>query len=277
MARVQINSLKYFFQRKGKGSPLVLLHGFTGSGHSWNDLTEQISPQVESVAIDLPGHGQTESSQNIERYAIERTAEDIIAVADYLDLDNFSILGYSMGGRLGLYLAVYFPNRIKALILESASPGIADMGERKQRRNWDYELAERIEREGINSFVNRWETLPLFASQLAVPDEKKTSLRQERLGNNVLGLSNSLRGMGTGSQPSLWEALPTITIPTLLLCGDLDPKYMKINQDMAKMMPNAELAIFQDAGHNIHLEQTEAFSAVLSNFLLRIDPASNGR
>jgi 2-succinyl-6-hydroxy-2,4-cyclohexadiene-1-carboxylate synthase len=271
MAKVRINNLVYHYQRKGKGSPLVLLHGFTGSLRSWNELAGELSSQVESVAIDLPGHGQTESSIDPIRYNIEHTAADIISIADDLGLGQFSLLGYSMGGRLALYLAVHFPERIKALIVESASPGIAHEAERIQRRKWDYDLAGHIEKEGIIPFVSWWEQLPLFASQSAVSEQRRANLRQERVKNNAQGLANSLRGMGTGSQSSLWGALPNITIPTLLLCGSFDEKYVQITRDMARIMPNAELVIFQDAGHNIHFEQLEAFKIILSNFLLRME------
>jgi 2-succinyl-6-hydroxy-2,4-cyclohexadiene-1-carboxylate synthase len=271
MPKVRINNLVYFFQCMGKGPPLIMLHGFTGSLRSWNSLTGELSSQNKSLAIDLPGHGRTESSINPKQYTMDQTAKDIISIADDLSLGQFSLLGYSMGGRLALYLAVHFPDRIKALILESASPGIADKAERIKRREWDYDLAGRIESEGILSFVNWWEQLPLFASQSAVPEQRRASLRQERLQNNAQGLANSLRGMGTGSQPSLWGALPKLTIPTLLFCGGRDEKYVQINSDMARIMLHAELVIFQDAGHNIHFEQPEAFTTVLSNFLLGMD------
>ncbi|MFN2173691.1 MAG: 2-succinyl-6-hydroxy-2,4-cyclohexadiene-1-carboxylate synthase [Candidatus Promineifilaceae bacterium] len=270
MARITINNLEYNFHRQGKGSPLVLLHGFTGCGQSWKNLDDSISSQVRCITLDLPGHGQTESSSKPERYAIERTAEDVIALADELDLERFSLLGYSMGGRLALYLAIHYPERINALILESASPGIADLDERKKRQEWDYALAERIESEGIRSFVDWWEKLPLFASQTAVLEERRARLRQERLNNNISGLANSLRGMGTGSQPSLWSKLPDLELPTMLLCGELEEKYVRINREMAKAIPNSKLVIFQDAGHNIHFEQPEAFAETLSHYLRRI-------
>ena len=177
-----------------------------------------------------------------------------------------------MGGRLALYLALSYPERIEALILESASPGIANASERTLRREWDYAVAEQIERDGIRAFVDHWEQLPLFASQTAVPQPKRARLRAQRLQNNAPGLANSLRGMGTGSQPSLWPALPTLTTPTLLLCGELDDKYVYTNQRMAQIMPNVELIVVPNAGHNIHFEKPDFFTSAVINFLKNTPP-----
>jgi 2-succinyl-6-hydroxy-2,4-cyclohexadiene-1-carboxylate synthase len=272
MTKIPIKNLGYNYCRIGKGLPLILLHGFTGSCHSWNEFAGFFCSQIESVAIDLPGHGQTESFKNPERYKIEHTAEDIIAIADHLDLEHFSLMGYSMGGRLALFLAVNYPERINALILESTSPGIADPTKRRQRQEWDYAVADRIEREGITSFVDWWEQLPLFATQAVIPEARRANLRQERLNNNVMGLANSLRSMGTGSQPSLWDALNDLKIPTLLICGELDEKFVAVNHGMANIIPRAKLVIVGGTGHNIHFENPEGFASVLVNFCTRIDP-----
>lgn len=269
MAIIFADNLAYHYFRCGSGQPLLLLHGFSGSSQSWIDLANDLSTQREVIAIDLLGHGKSESPQTPDRYAIDRAAENIITIANQLDLKRFELLGYSMGGRLALYLSLHYPEKIKALVLESASPGIASKAERAQRLQWDYSLADSIEQEGIRSFVDYWERLPLFASQTAIPENRRTKLREQRLQNNALGLANSLRGMGTGSQPSLWAHLPELTIPTLLLCGELDEKYIQINQEMAGSLPNAELVVVPNAGHNVHLERPEIYAAVVSNFLLQ--------
>ena len=169
-----------------------------------------------------------------------------------------------MGGRLALYLACHYPNRFSHLILESSSPGLATEAERAARRQRDALLADWIEAKGLAQFVARWEALPLWESQKQLSDEVRRRLRQQRLQNNVLGLANSLRGMGTGAQPSLWPLLPTLTLPTLLLAGKLDSKFVAINQKMGALLPNGRLQIIPHAGHTVHLEQSELFrTAVL--------------
>ena len=185
-----------------------------------------------------------------------------------MDANTAILLGYSMGGRIALYSALsgYF----RALVLESASPGIADPDEREQRRRADDELANRIEREGIVSFVNYWEKLPLFASQQTLSEEVRTAQRAQRLTNSTRGLANSLRGVGTGVQPALYADLPNLHAPTLLIAGDLDDKYCAIAQQMAHALPNAHLSIVPDAGHSVHLEKPTHFSKLIHDFCTQL-------
>jgi 2-succinyl-6-hydroxy-2,4-cyclohexadiene-1-carboxylate synthase len=270
MAIIFANNLTYHLFRRGSGQPLLLLHGFSGSSESWINFAIDLSTQREVIAIDLLGHGKSEKPQTPDRYAIDRAADDIITITKQLGLARFGLLGYSMGGRLALYLSLNYPEKIKALVLESASPGIASKVERDQRLEWDYNLADSIEQEGIRKFVDYWEQIPLFASQMAVPEYRRIKLREQRLQNNTVGLANSLRGMGTGSQPSLWALLPGLAIPTLLISGELDKKYVQINQEMARSMPKAEHLVVQNAGHNVHFEKPKIFTEIVSNFLFQI-------
>jgi 2-succinyl-6-hydroxy-2,4-cyclohexadiene-1-carboxylate synthase len=160
-----------------------------------------------------------------------------------------------MGGRLALYLAVHHPGVVATLSLESASPGLKTERERRDRRATDEALAARIEREGIEAFVDYWEALPLWESQRGLPPKIRAAQRERRLANDPVGLANSLRGMGTGVQPSLWEALPGVNQPTSLLTGERDRKFTVIAEQMRAALPRATLASAPGAGHNIHLEQ----------------------
>jgi 2-succinyl-6-hydroxy-2,4-cyclohexadiene-1-carboxylate synthase len=258
---------------------LVLLHGFTGSALTWQpSLGELATPSsMESsvhplhiIALDMLGHGRSEAPFDPSRYSIENCQQDILAALQQLDVPAHKaiLLGYSMGGRIALYTALsgYF----RALILESASPGIADPTERAQRRRSDNELADRIEQEGIASFVDYWEHLPLFASQQKLPAEVLTAQRTQRLTNNIRGLANSLRGIGTGVQPPLYENLPSLALPTLLITGDLDDKYTAIAQQMAITMPDAHLSIVSNAGHTVHLEQPAQFRKIVHDFCINL-------
>ena len=152
-------------------------------------------------------------------------------------------------------------------MLESASPGLADPWARGQRRASDARLAHRIEQEGVAAFVDYWENIPLFASQQALPAETRAQLRSQRLQNRAHGLANSLRGMGTGQQPSLWEDLAAIRQPTLLLAGASDAKYVGIAHQMHARLSHARLHIVPEAGHAIHLEAPRAFEMQVLMFV----------
>lgn len=259
-----INGIHYHVDVVGAGEPLVLLHGFSGSGANWQPHVEALAPKFRVVTVDLIGHGQTDSPDDPERYVMERAAADLIAILDGLDMPSAHLLGYSMGGRLALYIALAYPARFKRLILESASPGLKTAAEREARIVSDEVLARRIEGQGIPAFADYWTSLPLFATQ---SPEVRARLHEQRLRNNPVGLANSLRGMGTGAQPSLWARLPELTMPTLLLCGALDAKFRAINEEMHALIPDSTLVNVPEAGHTTHAEQPQRFRAEVLHFL----------
>ncbi len=264
-----IDGLRYHVTEWGTGEPLLMLHGFTGSGATWLSFSNQFGKQYRVLAVDLPGHGRTDAPLDIARYRMERVAADLVHLLTELQATPAHWLGYSMGGRLALHAAARLPEHVRTLVLESASPGLATVAEREARRAQDEELARRIKVEGMAAFVDYWERLPLFASQSRLSPDRLAEQKAGRLHNSVKGLAGSLRGMGTGSQPSLWDSLAGLTIPGLLLAGELDEKFAAINRRMSETWATVELTIVSDAGHAIHLERPELFAAVVPDFLER--------
>jgi 2-succinyl-6-hydroxy-2,4-cyclohexadiene-1-carboxylate synthase len=294
MPAIQVNGVTYFYNLTGEKTPtlslskrpalslpkwplLILLHGFTGSSQNWQTLLPSLTPHHQILTIDILGHGRSASPPDPTRYHIAQVAADIVALLNLLhqQTPQFNqpahLLGYSMGGRLALYLAAYYPQRFRSLILESASPGSKTEAERADRRQRDNALADRIEREGIESFVDFWESLPLWVSQKQLSSEMRVNLRQQRLQNNPIGLANSLRGMGTGTQPSLWQKLPNLSLPVLLLTGELDEKFCGIEEEMAALLPQAKQITVSGAGHTIHLEKPTQYTQNVVSFLKNIE------
>lgn len=249
------------------GYPIVLLHGFTGSTASWSAQRGPFARHGRVIAVDLIGHGRSGAPAGVDRYRMERCVADLLSLFDRLGLDRVRLVGYSMGGRVALHVAVAAPERVSALVLESASPGIADPGERAARRRQDEALADRIEREGIEAFVRYWESLPLFATQRRLPPEVRERLRAQRLGNRPDGLANSLRGMGAGAQEPLWDRLSKLDMPVLLVVGEHDAKYVALGRDMAGRLRRARLAVVPGAGHAVHLERPGEFNRIVCEFL----------
>jgi len=264
---LHINGLNYYVDIQGIGEPVVLLHGFTGNSSSWKEVIPYIEGAYQFISIDIIGHGKTESPIEVERYQIESVRQDIITILDILSINRANLIGYSMGGRLALSLACTYPARIKCLILESASPGLSDVEERLSRVEADLRLASLITDKGIVSFVNYWENISLFSSQKEMSLVKQQELHEQRLTNNQVGLSNSLKGMGTGVQPSYWNDLENLQIPTLLICGELDKKFCMIAENMATLLNSAEINQIKQAGHAIHVEQPRKFGKIVSVFL----------
>ncbi len=259
-----LNGLDYHVAEYGNGPEAVLLlHGFTGSSAGWAPITTRLARRYRVLVPDLLGHGATATPPNPERYRIECAADDLIALLDRLALANVHWVGYSMGARLALKAALHHPERVRSLTLESGSPGLATAEERMARVAADTTLADRIEREGLEAFVAYWEALPLFASQMRLSESVRASLHAARLRNNPLGLANSLRGMGTGAQPSAWEALQGFTRPTRLIVGALDAKFVAIAAQMQARLPQALTTIVPAVGHTVHLENPSAFLPAL--------------
>lgn len=259
----------YHYRLAGDGPPLLLLHGFTGSSDNWAGLIDALRDDYRLIAPDLPGHGQTTERDPLppQAYTMPAVTRDLVALLDHLNLQRAHLLGYSMGGRLALYLALQRPERWRSLIMESASPGLRTARARAERVAQDEALASFIERVGMEAFVDRWEALPLFASQKQLPSAARQAHRAARLRNRPDGLARSLRRMGTGAQPSLWERLPQLALPALLIAGALDHKFVVIAHQMAAVMAQAQPAIVPHAGHTVHLEQPAAYAQQLGRWL----------
>lgn len=244
---------------------VVFLHGFTGSTSTWLEIASALS-NYRIVLIDLLGHGKTESPQQASRYAMELQVRDLKILLDKLELKDYALAGYSMGGRTALAFASVFPEHIRLLILESASPGLKTTTEQLERQLRDEKLAERILGDGLLEFVDFWERIPLFDSQKSLPRKVRERIRQERFAQKPLGLANSLIGMGTGSQASYWEGLNGLKMPVLLLIGTKDEKFMEIAKRMKEQIASATFCAIE-AGHAIHVEKPAEFATIVSEYL----------
>ena len=249
---------------------IIFLHGFTGSTSTWSDVRSHFKGSYRTVAVDLTGHGKTSIPEEPIRYAMEEQLADLDALFTELRLESFTLVGYSMGGRIALGYTIHYPHKVKALILESASPGLASEDDRNARKTSDRELAHKIIENGIQSFVDKWEDIPLFDSQKKLPLKQRDKIRQERLLQSEKGLANSLLGIGTGSQPSYWDALATLSKPVLLITGELDQKFVGIGLEMKKRAPSWNQTVVSDAGHAIHVEKPQLFATMVKDYISRV-------
>jgi 2-succinyl-6-hydroxy-2,4-cyclohexadiene-1-carboxylate synthase len=259
---VRVNAIDLHVELDGGATlpPLLLLHGFTGSVRSWGGVRAQLARRYRLVLVDLIGHGQSAAPHDADRYTLDWCVRDLTAIVDCLGLPRVAVLGYSMGGRVALRFALDRPTRVSHLLLESASPGITDGSERSLRAESDRALAERLERDGISAFVDEWERQPLLALAEHVPEAVRVEQHTRRLGNDVQGLANSLRGMGAGAQAPLWGSLGSLDMPVRMLVGERDTRYCSIAMHMQSLMPRGELTVCPEAGHTVHLDQPTRFT-----------------
>lgn len=266
---VDVDGLNLHAEVAGSGLPVVLIHGFTGTGDSWRSLVDVLAPDFTTIGVDLVGHGRSGHPAASERYEMRRAVDDLAALLHTLGYERAAWLGYSLGGRVALQVAVHRPDCVSALVLEGATPGLETAEERAARVAADEALAQRLEREGLEAFVDYWQSIGLWDSQRrTLTEEQRAVLRRGRLAQDPVGLAGSLRGMGTGAQEWVGDRLGGIGVPVLLTAGTLDTKFSAIAREMAAAIPHATLRLVEDAGHAAHLERPDAFNAMVREFLL---------
>jgi 2-succinyl-6-hydroxy-2,4-cyclohexadiene-1-carboxylate synthase len=234
---------------------VVLLHGFAGTGRAWDPVIARLHPErYTALAPDLRGHGAASAERPIDFDAV---TEDILAAAP----PCFTLCGYSMGGRIAQYVALTAPERIERLVLLATSPGIEDDAERATRRAADEELAAFADGATIEAFADRWAAQPLFAG---TPPEAARTWREDILRNDPRGLAAVLRGLGTGSMPSLWSRLDRLEMPTAVVAGARDAKFVALGERIAAALPRGLLTIVPDAGHGLPREAPAAVAAAIA-------------
>lgn len=246
----------------GKGEPVLFLHGFTGTRETWREVCSNLT-DYQCILVDLPGHGKTDRKIT----SMKDCCALIVDLLSTLEIKKTHVVGYSMGGRTALSFAMYFPDYVASLILESASPGLKEEAARLERTEKDSQLAARILDNGIEEFVNQWQEIPLFATQKRLSDRIQRKIRDERLSQQKEGLAMSLYTMGTGAQPSWWSHLSQLTNPALLITGEEDKKFVTINKAMQKEIPQAEFIVCPNVGHAVHVENSRKFGKIVDVFL----------
>jgi 2-succinyl-6-hydroxy-2,4-cyclohexadiene-1-carboxylate synthase len=218
----------------------ALVHGFSQTPGSWDALA-----MPDATALRVP--------DDLGFAATASRLGDEGGQATYV--------GYSMGGRLCLQLALDRPELVERLVLISASPGIADDAERAARAEHDEELARAVERDGVDEFLEHWLAQPLFRT---VPHER-AGLDDRRAHNTVERLTHQLRALGQGAQPNNWGRLGELQMPVLILAGQLDEKYVDLAHRMHAEVDAGRrtLAVVPDAGHACHLEEPFAVARLL--------------
>jgi 2-succinyl-6-hydroxy-2,4-cyclohexadiene-1-carboxylate synthase len=270
---MNLKNYKFNYSLKvNKEKPIILfLHGFMGNIHEFDEAIKLLVNNFSCLTIDLPGHGKTQVLDD-ECYLMASTAQAIISLLDKLNINQCYLIGYSMGGRLALYLTLYFPQRFIKVVLESASPGLATETARLARIKSDAQIARKLARmmdkDDFYDFLHNWYQQPIFGDIKNHPQYQ--SMIESRLVNHPLNLVKSLQFMGTGFQPCLWESLIKNTIPLLLLVGAKDEKFIAINIAMTEKCNFAKLQIIDQVGHNIHLENTLAFVQTIQLFFSRV-------
>jgi 2-succinyl-6-hydroxy-2,4-cyclohexadiene-1-carboxylate synthase len=233
---------------------IVLLHGFTHTGASWQSVLATLNAGQRAITPDIRGHGGASERRPVTLAAV---IDDLRKIAP----ERFTLVGYSMGGRIALHAALADPARVERLVLIGASPGIEDPAGREARRAADAQLAAEIERSSIEEFATSWaERTPVLAGQ---PSAVRAATHADRLRSTPAGLARALRGLGAGALPSLWGRLGELAMPVTIVVGERDSKFRTIAEQMAIGVGIGEVVVVPGAGHAVHLEAPPAVAAII--------------
>lgn len=264
-------SYHYIIHQNQENLPsLVLLHGFMGNGENFNHLIPKLKPFCNPITIDLLGHGKTKGAELHYRFSAKEQVADVTKlISEQLQIPVF-LYGYSMGGRLSLQLTLHRPDLFRGLLLESTTFGIEGETERQARQALDARRSDAITG-NFEGFLEEWKDMPLFTSSSADPEllQKTEAIQKEQ---NPFWLANSLQGFGTGTMPCVRDQLKDLTLPVLLMAGEKDAKYVHINRQMEKEIPDAQLHVVKNTGHRVHLDQPEIFTRLLKTFIQNYYP-----
>jgi 2-succinyl-6-hydroxy-2,4-cyclohexadiene-1-carboxylate synthase len=234
---------------------LILLHGFGGTHRAWDGVLAQLDDErYLAKALDLPGHGQLGdiappiTFPSCVRSVLERAPQ------------RFVLVGYSLGGRVALHIALAAPERVSRLILVSCSPGIEDPTERRARRESDERLAEDLEEGPFEEFIERWRTQPLFAGD---PPEVARLARADQRRNDPSALAAVMRGIGTGRMEPLWPQLTSLEMPVVVLAGERDTKFVALGRRMSELIDHGVLVVIP-GGHGLALENPAAVAQAIA-------------
>jgi len=260
-------TIRYFVRSWGEPNnpPLVLLHGFLGDSRDFETMVPPLLGQVHCLAIDLPGHGRTQVLGKAEQYSFEKTAPSLMEFLLTQTSPPWHLCGYSLGGRLALYLTLRFAPFINKLILISASPGLKTLAEQHQRRVADQHWLHLLQHHSLPEFLHHWYAQPLFTSLCSQPDFGQ--LYQRRLENSPCHLRLSLSHCGLGHQPSLWPELVHGVRPLLALVGEQDEKFCLINRALTQLYPQALYREIPHSGHGVPWEKPQIWGEDIKTFL----------
>jgi pimeloyl-ACP methyl ester carboxylesterase len=252
MEKINVNGIQLAYERRGKGTPLVLVHGFPLDHHLWDEVVPLLENTFDLILPDLRGFGESSTVDSF--YAMEDYASDLADLLDHLGIQKTAIAGHSMGGYVALAFARLYPERVLGLGLVS-SQVVADTEERKQGR---YKSAAEVAEHGIGSVV---ETMaPKFTS-----DEKlQLFARQSMEKQPPAAYIGALKAMAERIDST--PILSSFHFPVVLIHGDSDALIpIDRAREVKAALSQAHLVEIPSAGHMPMMEAKEKTAEALKH------------
>lgn len=248
---------------------VIFLHGFMGSSQDFINIAENLKNKYYCVIPDLPGHGKNLDLPYSSKINYQTISTGLLDLINYHNLEKVSLIGYSLGGRVAMYFALNQPYQVRKLVIESANPGIRELEERRRRLQEDIRRANRIESIGMQKFVKEWYEMTLFDS-IKRDDDRMVEMIQKRGKNDPKWISKIIQELSPGSQNSLWNEIPKLKMPMVVIAGELDTKYTEISRRIGRIVLGSKVKIVLGAGHNVHYERPDEYIALLNEILVEL-------
>lgn len=250
MAFIDRNGVKIYYEVHGDaGTAILLTHGYSESGAMWEDQIEALSSRYRLILWDMRGHGRSDYPDDLSEYSEAKTIGDIEAILNAEGIDAAVIGGMSLGGYMSLAFYRAHPERVKALIIVDAGPGLRDDQAREKWNQWALNCADQLRTKGFD-----------FLREIG----DRSGYAEHR---SVSGLINAAIGMLTQKGPEVIDMLPDIAVPTLLIVGEHDEPFLNATAYMEKKIPDARRFVFPDAGHVANVDQAELFNRTVIEFV----------
>ncbi|WP_233977048.1 2-succinyl-6-hydroxy-2,4-cyclohexadiene-1-carboxylate synthase [Pectobacterium versatile] len=236
---------------------LVCLHGLLGSGEDWQPILP-FCRDWPVLLVDLPGHG---ASRTISTTDFADVSSQLSKTLLDQGIENYWLLGYSLGGRIAMYHACNGQHDgMLGLLVEGGHPGLATPEQRTERIHHDARWAQRFRQEPLPAVLQDWYQQAVFADVDSTQREQLVARRSANCGTSVAAM---LEATSLGRQPFLAERLRHLSIPFVYLCGVSDVKF----QTLAAQYGLPLLSVAQ-AGHNAHQANPTAYAERVRSFLL---------
>ncbi|CAJ1958883.1 unnamed protein product [Sphenostylis stenocarpa] len=268
-------------------SVLVFLHGFLGTGKDWISIMKTFSGSAKCISVDLPGHGKSilhgvkGVGEEEPELSLETIADILHKLIHHIAPAKVTLVGYSMGARIALFMALKFGTKIKGAVLISGSPGLNDKLSRKIRAAKDDSRALTVIANGLELFVSSWYAGELWKSLRSHPHFNRI-IASRLQHDDVLNLAQMLSGLSIGRHRSMWEDLQNCRVPLLIIHGETDTKFRNIARKMMKTLCSGlgsnyeegndihEVVEIPSCGHAAHLENPLPIIAAIARFLTRL-------
>lgn len=243
---------------------LIFLHGFLGCSNDWSETIELLKNDFYCVAIDLPGHGKSVTISSPLSDGFNHCHRLIKNIIDELNIEQYILVGYSLGGRIALdYARTQNDQRLRALLLESSHIGLIDDQSKERRFMEDYSWAQSFATESILDTLSEWYEQEIFSN---LSDRKRELLINKRAHNYGVPLANMLLATSLGKQPYALPYMKETELPIYYCVGEKDKKFKEISRQLNGLQ-HITITEFTHSGHNIHQENVQQFALFILQHL----------